>query len=277
MSTPLGDFIRAKRDATPPEAVGLPRGPRRRVPGLRRSELAVLAGVSVEYLVRIEQGRDRNPSAPVVNMLADALRLDAAERWHLRQLAKRGASTCVSVLSDVELEVRPTLRAVVTQLEPGIALVTNRLGDVLAHTSGFELLVGPSGLLDSPSPNLTRFVFTDGRARQLFPDWGAVADERVIELTLGPASEQVDRFVAELADAAGDAFTSRVRLYDVPRRGVQRWHHPAVGDLRLEREVLEVGPPGAQELVVLLPADDATAEAWERLRRDAAGGLRAVI
>src|SRR5690606_14573221 len=122
---------------------------------------------------------------------------------------------------------------VLDQLEPGIALVTNRLGDVLAHTSGFALLVGPSGLLDAPSPNLTRFVFTAGRARQLFPDWAAIADERAIELTIGPASERVDRFVAELAAAAGDECTARVRLYDVPRRGVQRWHHPAVGDLRL--------------------------------------------
>jgi len=276
VGTPLGDFIRAKRDATPPEAVGLPRGARRRVPGLRRSELAALAGISVEYLVRIEQGRDRNPSPPLVNMIADALRLDATERWHLRQLAKAGASTCVAVLSDVEVEVRPTLRAVIDQLEPGVALVTNRLGDVLAHTSGFELLAGPSGLLDPPAPNLTRFVFTDERARELFPDWDAVADERVIELTLGPATERVERFIAEMEEAAGDEFTSRVRLYDVPRRGVQRWRHPDAGDLRFEREVLEVGPPGAQQLVVLVPADDATADAFDQLRRDAAGGLRAV-
>jgi len=84
MGTPLGDFPRARRDSTSPDVAGLPAGPRRRAPGLRRSELAALAGISVEYLVRIEQGRDRNPSAAVVNALAGALRLDAAEREHLR-------------------------------------------------------------------------------------------------------------------------------------------------------------------------------------------------
>jgi transcriptional regulator with XRE-family HTH domain len=94
MGTPLGDFLRARRDSTGPGAVGLPAGARRRAPGLRRSELAALAGISVEYLVRIEQGRDRNPSVAVVNALASALCLDAAEREHLRQLTKITGGKC---------------------------------------------------------------------------------------------------------------------------------------------------------------------------------------
>ena len=89
MSTPLGDFVRTRRDSTPPGSVGLPAGGRRRAPGLRRSELAALAGISVEYLVRIEQGHDRNPSVSVVSALADALQLDPTEQEHLRYLAKR--------------------------------------------------------------------------------------------------------------------------------------------------------------------------------------------
>jgi len=93
MSTPLGDFVRAKRDSIQPESFGLPAHGRRRSPGLRRSDLATRAGISVEYLTRIEQGRDRNPSPAVINALADALSLDAAERDHLRYRTLAQCST----------------------------------------------------------------------------------------------------------------------------------------------------------------------------------------
>jgi transcriptional regulator with XRE-family HTH domain len=275
MSTPLGDFLRARRDATRPESLGLPDGTRRRVPGLRRSELAARAGISVEYLVRIEQGRDRNPSVSVVNALADALGLDMTERWHLRHLAKLGSNACVAVTVPPRREVRPAVRALLDQLEPGVALVTNRLGDVLAYTSGFELLVRPTGLLDAPLPNLTRFVFTDDRARGVFPDWEQVADERAYDLWLASA-EEARRLVEALAAVAGPALTERVHSHDVPRGGAQRWRHPEAGELRLDREVLELPATDAQELVVYLPADEATGDALGRLRRAAAGTLRAV-
>src|SRR5215211_3624105 len=94
MGTPLGNFVRAKRDSTRPEDLAPSARQRRRAPGLRRSELAARAGISVEYLTRIEQGRDRNPSGSVVNALAEALSLDAAERTHLRYLAKISGGAC---------------------------------------------------------------------------------------------------------------------------------------------------------------------------------------
>src|SRR5258708_415904 len=94
MGTPLGDFIRVRRDSIQPEALGLPDTGRRRAPGLRRTDLAARAGMSVEYLTRIEQGRDRNPSVAVVNALADALGLDPAERNHLRYLTKITGGVC---------------------------------------------------------------------------------------------------------------------------------------------------------------------------------------
>jgi transcriptional regulator with XRE-family HTH domain len=275
MGTPLGDFMRARRDATRPEALGLPSGARRRVPGLRRAELATRAGISVEYLQRIEQGQDRNPSVTVVNALADALQLDITERWHLRHLAKLGAPTCLGTPPQTRLDVRPTVRAVLDQLEPGIAVVTNRLGDVLDYTSGFHALARPTGLLDAQLPNLTRFVFTDHRAHAVFPDWAEVADERAFDLWLAPA-EQSKRFVAELADAAGPEFTERLHGHEVPHGGTQRWRLPAVGELRLDRELLELPAADAQQLVVFIPAGDATADALNRLRPTAAGTLRAV-
>src|ERR1700754_1351858 len=139
MGTPVGDFIRAKRDRVRPEDLGLPAHERRRAPGLRRSELATRAGISVEYLTRIEQGRDRNPSDPVVNGLADALSLDAAERAHLRYLAKISGGACAGHAPPAPpaRTVRPAARRILDMLEPGVAFITNRLGDVLAHTDGF--------------------------------------------------------------------------------------------------------------------------------------------
>ncbi len=276
MGTQLGDFLRARRDATAPESVGLAGGGNRRAPGLRRAELAVLAGISVEYLTRIEQGRDRNPSPAVVNALGEALRLDVTAREHLRYLTKVSAGTCRGPLTQPRREVRPGVVAVLAQFEPGIAIVTNRLGDVLAHTSGFELLARPTGLLDAREPNLTRFVFTDDRAREVFPDWHVVADERAFDLVLGASAERSAEFVAALSPLAGPEFDRRLQRHDLPVAGTQRWRHPACGELRLDREVLELPAADAQQLVVYLPADEATAGALDQLRRTAAGALRAV-
>ena len=275
MSTPLGDFLRARRDATSPESLGLPAGPRRRVPGLRRSELASLAGISVEYLVRIEQGRDHNPSISVVNALADALRLDADERDQLRNLAKRASNQCFGGIPQPQIDVRPSVRSILDQLEPGIALITSRLGNILAYTSGFELLARPTGLLDEPLPNLTRFVFTDDRARALFPDWERIADEQSFELWLSPCEES-ERLVAEITALVGTQLTERLDHHRPRPGGPQVWRHPELGELRLEREVLELPAADGQQLVVLLPADEATAEAVDRMRRTTTRSLRAV-
>jgi len=275
VSTPLGDFLRARRDATSPESLGVPAGARRRVPGLRRSELASLAGISVEYLVRIEQGRDHNPSISVVNALADALRLDADERDQLRNLAKRASNQCFGGIPQPQIDVRPSVRSILDQLEPGIALITSRLGNILAYTSGFELLARPTGLLDEPLPNLTRFVFTDDRARELFPDWERIADEQSFELWLSPCEES-ERLVAEITALAGTQLTERLDHHRPRPGGPQVWRHPQLGELSLEREVLELPAADGQQLVVLLPADEATAEAVNGMRRAATRTLRAV-
>ena len=276
MSTPLGDFVRARRDSTRPGSVGLPAGGRRRAPGLRRSELAALAGISVEYLVRIEQGRDRNPSVSVVSALADALQLDPTEQEHLRYLAKLSSGSCLGGLAQLRLDVRPTVRTLLDQLEPGIAVLTNRLGDLLAYTRGFDQLAGPTGLLDAPSPNLTRFVFTDRRAHNVFPDWEGIAQEQAFDLRLAPAGERSEGLMADLEAAIGHELTTRFDRHQVPDRSTQRWHHPVAGELRLMREVLELPAADAQQLVVLLPADDTTADALRRLRPAPATTLRVV-
>ncbi|WP_405518462.1 helix-turn-helix domain-containing protein [Streptomyces canus] len=277
MGTPLGDFIRAKRDSTQPADLGLPDRGRRRSPGLRRLDLAARAGISVEYLTRIEQGRDRNPSIAVVNALADALSLGPAERNHLRYLTKISGGECVAHTRPAppSRQVRSSVLRTLRLLEPGIALVTNRMGDVLAHTSAFEAVTSGTGLLDSDTPNLTRYVFTDPRARSVFPDWDDVADERAFDLWLGPSLDTYEWFTAELAPVAGPELTRRLNRHVVPQRGDLRLHHPSGRELRLVRETLELAAD-AQQLVVLLPADEATAETVENLRRPAHGGLRAI-
>jgi len=267
MATALGDFLRARRDAIGPETVGLPVGERRRAPGLRRSELAALAGISVEYLVRIEQGRDRNPSPPVVNALADALRLDAAERDHLRHLTKMTGGTCVGARAQAGRVVRPGVQRLLDAFEPGIAVVSNRLGDLLAYTRAFEAIARLAGLLDTSRPNLTRFVFTE---------WDQVADEQVFTLSCSPADDDAAALRAELSADAGDEFTRRLNQHQLPARGTLRLDLPTIGPTRWERETLELPPADAQQLTIFLAADRATEEAVGRILHAGGTTLRAV-
>ncbi|WP_433789817.1 helix-turn-helix transcriptional regulator [Actinoplanes sp. CA-252034] len=267
----LGLFLRKRREAITPDEVGLPAGPRRRAPGLRRSEVAALARVSVEYLTRLEQGRDRRPSPQVLSALAGALRLSAGERAHLLRLTKASdpAYNCLGGDSRPARTVRPTVRAVLDRLDPAPAVLLNRLGDILARTAAYERLMGPIGLLDGARPNLARFVLTDERARVAYPDWERVADEEVAALKQGPF--RADPHIAALADeltvTAGEAFTRRVET--VPglpgASGVLRLIHPTVGHLRLAYEVMDLAADDDQRLIVLLPADIETTTALDRL------------
>ncbi|POX53297.1 transcriptional regulator [Streptomyces sp. Ru71] len=278
----LGRFLRARREAVGPEQAGLPAGLRRRTPGLRRAELATLAGISVEYLTRLEQGRDRNPSAQVLGALADALQLTLQERLLLRRLTKEahdGDPLVCAAAPPLSRTARPTVRAVLDRLEPAPAAVINWVGDVIAHTSGHARLFGPLGALDGEPPNLLRHLFTDERARTAYPDWDRVADETVARLRHEVPLR--DPYVADLAEeltiTAGAEFADRFAdLSAVPRRvGSRRVAHPEVGQLRLLYETLAL-PEDGQWVVVHLPADDATAAALDRLAGRRPGALRAV-
>jgi len=279
VGTPLGEFIRAKRDRTQPEDLGIPVGQRRRAPGLRRTELAARAGISVEYLARIEQGRDRNPSGSVINAIADALSLDVAERRHLAYLAKISGGACAGPYrrEPPTRQVRPEVLRVLQLLEPAAAMVTNRLGDVLASTAGFRAVMDATGLFEAEAANLTRYVFTDPRARSVFPEWPKVADEQAFSLWLGPSVASSEWFKAELAPVAGPEFTSRLDQHLPPSRGLLRMRHPAIEhELRWDRETLELPAPDEQQLVVYLPADQPTTRALGRLRDGDQPRLRAM-
>ncbi|MFF1697368.1 helix-turn-helix domain-containing protein [Streptomyces sp. NPDC058257] len=277
----LGTFLRTCREAVTPAEVGLPTGPRRRTPGLRRSEVATLAGVSVEYLARLEQGRDRHPSPQVMGALADALRLTVEERFHLRRLEKEtSGDPCCPTASVPSRSVRPTVRALVDRLEPTPAVLFNRLGDILAYTTGYERIVRPFGLLDDERPNLIRFLFTDERARTAYPEWDAVADEQ-IALFRGQSmldDPHAGGFADELTVVAGAPFADRMTVVPrLPRNsGVERMAHPEVGAMRLSYETLTLPDADGQRLVVHLPADEASSAALDRLNGRQPGGLRAV-
>ncbi|MEU7902342.1 helix-turn-helix transcriptional regulator [Actinoplanes sp. NPDC049118] len=266
----LGLFLRTRREGITPAEAGLPGGPRRRLPGLRRSEVATLAGISVEYVTRLEQGRDRHPSPPVLAALGDALRLTSAERVHLYRLSKAADTgfTCRGEAGTAR-EPRPTVLALLRTLEPTLAVLLNHLGEVLAHTAAYEAVAAPAGLLDGTPPSQARFVFTDSRARTVYPDWEHVADEQVAALKQGPfrADPDVAALVDELTVTAGDAFTRR--LDTVPglarANGVMRLYHPEAREIRLAYETLELPADDGQRLIVYLPADLAAAAALARL------------
>jgi transcriptional regulator with XRE-family HTH domain len=277
----LGAFLRSRREAVTPAEVGLPVGQRRRTPGLRRAELATLAGVSVDYLIRIEQGRDTHPSPQVLAALADALHLGEDDLNHLRQLSiiSSGTELCPHARAAARA-VRPTVLAVLELLEPAPALVVNHLNDVLAWTAGYERLVRPLGILDGDEPNLLWFTFTDDRARAAYPDWDLVADQQVADLhaeVRGPGDDA--RALADhLARVAGPDFTTRWdrRPLAGQRTGVTAVAHPDVGVLRLSFETLDLPDPDRQRLVIHLPADSATSAGLDRLAGRQPGALRSV-
>lgn len=278
----LGLFLRTRREAVSPADAGLPAGTRRRTPGLRRAELATLAGVSVEYLIRLEQGRDRHPSPSVLAALADALQMTPNQRVYLYQLAKAAGPGfhCLGGAAP-NRAVRPMVRALLSQLEPAAAAISNRLGEVLACTTGYQLLMEPTGQLDGGLPaNYPRYLFTDPRSREAYPDWDNRADKVVATLKQGPfrSDSLVSALIDELTIRAGDEFTRRMRsIPGLPdSHGIVRINHPEVDQLRLSYERLDLSADDDQHLTVYLAADEASAAALNRLIKRRPGGLHVV-
>lgn len=277
----LGAFVRSRREAVSPADVGLPPGQRRRTPGLRRAELATLAGVSVDYLIRIEQGRDTHPSSQVLAALADALRLGDEDRSHLRKLSvlSQGTELCPRARAAAR-KVRPAVQAMLDRLEPTPAFVLNHVADLLAWTDGYDRLARPLGILDGEQPNLVWFTFADERALTAFPDWDDVADEQVANLhaeARGPGDD-TRGFAERLARVAGAGFSDRWDHGAVVRRrtGATAIAHPEAGVLHLAFETLDLPDADRQRLVIQLPADPASSAELDRITGRRPGALRSV-
>jgi transcriptional regulator with XRE-family HTH domain len=274
--TEFAAFLRARREQLTPAEVGLPTAGRRRTPGLRREEVATLAGVSIDYLVRLEQGRDTNPSPGVIASLAHALRLSEEETHYLTKLVARtnGASLCST--ARVNAEVRFTVRALLDRLEPTPAFVIGALNDVLAWNDAWTVLAGSMNMLDIEPPNMVRFVFLHPASRRVFPDWSRAADEQAARLRAAqPRWGTNQSFVALLDDLIGiPEFDTRWARHSVAekRQGVKRLVHPDRGELHIAYEQMMLADDD-QRLVTWLPNDEATATA---MRTATAAPLRIV-
>jgi transcriptional regulator with XRE-family HTH domain len=242
----IREFLGSRRAKITPEQAGLPTYGSRRVPGLRREEVAVLAGVSAPYYTRLERGDMSGVSESVLNALAGALQLDEAERAHLFDLARAAQpSASPRRRRQGRQRVRPAVQQILDAMTGAAAFVRNdRLdiigGNQLGFTLYSEMFVGPARPV-----NTARFVFLDPRARDFYLDWDQAARDIVAVLRSAAGRDPYDR---DLSDLVGELSTRseefrghwashNVRFH---LNGVKHFHHPVVGELHLNFERLDL-------------------------------------
>jgi transcriptional regulator with XRE-family HTH domain len=246
----LSEFLRSRRARLTPEDAGLQpahAGSPRRVPGLRREELAQLAGVSTDYYTRLEQGRHRNVSASVLDAIARALRLDEAEHAYLVALAQHHRhGSGGRPRAPRPQRVRPGLHRMLGALDAGTpALITGRSSQVLASNRLARALFTDFEAMPHRERNLARFVFLDESARDLFPDWAEVAEDIAATLRLAAGRDCEDAGFCELIgelSVKSPEFRTTWAKHTVRRRshGSKRFRHPQVGELTLEYEAFDL-------------------------------------
>ncbi|MFE6410644.1 helix-turn-helix transcriptional regulator [Streptomyces sp. NPDC057837] len=273
MDGELGDFLRSRRARIRPEEVGLPSYGRRRVPGLRREEVAQLAGVSVDYYVRLEQSR--GPGGPsrtkaggvsdaVLDAIARVLRLDPAEREYLRAVARphrHGGS------GPVVPGVRPGVRLILDGMDRNPAYVLDHRMTVLAWNALADALLGFEGT-GPGDRSLPRRLFLDPASRDLHPRWSAIAEQTVAHLRLNAGHHPGDAALGELVgELTRDSEDFRRLWADHPvapcDHGVKHLRHPVAGPLTLPYETLTVPSAPDRTIVVYTPEPDS--ETAERL------------
>jgi transcriptional regulator with XRE-family HTH domain len=265
-SKDLGDFLRTRRAALDPRRAGLPEDGRpRRVPGLRREELSHLANVSVDYIVRLEQGRTRRVSRPVLNALADALQLTAEERAYLGTLAELAPGT--RTRAPAKPEVTPQLRQLLEDMHDIPAMVVHRRMDVLAWNRGAAALLTDFGELPRGERNWIRLMFLDDAFRSLYADWPRAARDSVAVLRMEagrhPDDPDLIALVGELSIRDAD-FRTWWTSHPVHGLGpvTRTFHHPVIGTLTLNVHQLSVGtPPDLLVVAYTPPADSPSREA----------------
>ncbi|MEU6967637.1 helix-turn-helix transcriptional regulator [Kitasatospora aureofaciens] len=253
----IAGFLRSRRARVTPEEAGLPADGRvRRVPGLRRDEVARLAGVSTEYYTRLEQGRALNPSAEVVDAITRALRLDDTEREHLTDLLHSGTQRPRRAAPATKAQrVRPGLHLMLETLDHVPAFILGRRTDVLASNRLAREVLTDFDALPATHRNLARYYLLDPRARERVGDWARIAAETVAMLRLEAGRYPDDR---RLADLVGELtlkspeFTGWWNDHRVLRRthGAKHYHHPLVGDLHFSYESFQVPGDAEQTLCV---------------------------
>jgi transcriptional regulator with XRE-family HTH domain len=269
----MREFLASRRARIRPEDAGLPGGNGRRVPGLRREELAALAGVSVSWYTRLERGDAVGASDAVLNAIARTLRLDELERRHLFQLARgsQGSAPTGPARRPAIRPVRGTLQLVLDQMTDLPAVVQNDRSDVVAMNALAQALY--SGMLtNSAGPwNHARYIHLDPGARLFYRDWDEIASSSAAMLHVAAAKDPFDgdlsQLIGELATQSED-FRVRWASRDVHehRAGVKRLHHELVGDIDLVYETLALfGDPGLTLFVYVAEPGSPSADALRLL------------
>jgi transcriptional regulator with XRE-family HTH domain len=270
-SKDLGEFLASRRAKITPEQAGLTLyGGNRRVPGLRRQEVAMLAGLSIEYLTRLERGNASGVSDSVLDALARALQLDEAETSHLFDLARAArSSSSRQPRSQAQSRVRPSVQRILDSMTTTPAFVRNGRLDILAINPLGQALYAP--VFDTPGrpANLARFCFLDTRAGELYPNWDDAADTSVnllrTEAGRDPHNKALTNLVGELATRS-DAFRTRWARHDVRlhRTGLKHFTHPVVGELALAFDAMEL--PADPGLTLTAYSAEPGTPAEEKLR-----------
>ncbi|MFD9276140.1 helix-turn-helix transcriptional regulator [Streptomyces mirabilis] len=268
--TPLGEFLRARREALKPQDVGLPEHGRRRVPGLRREEVAMLAGVSSDYYMRLEQGRETSPSPQVVDAVAAALHLDDEALDHLRRLARTPQERrSTSVGHD---RISPQLLQLLDNWPDTPAFVLGPALDVLAHNALAAALHSGFQRFD----NLARMVFLDPAGRGFYRDWERAAHSCVAEIRAAygydPDSPRITEVVDTLCSKSPE-FAELWARHEVKGKTQQAKNlaHPEVGALEIQFSAFTVnGAPHQQLVVYQAEPASSTAAAFADLRSWAA-------
>ena len=259
----IKQFLTTRRAKVSPEQAGLPvYGENRRVAGLRREEVAVLAGISVEYYTRLERGNVGSVSEGVLEGVAHALQLDEAERDHLHRLVQAAATKRPARRNPTRKRVRPTIQRML-DLMPTPAYLRNGRFDVLAANDLGRALYSPL-YEQSAQPNSARFLFLDPASSEFFVDFDKVQGDCVAFLRTEAGRDPYDK---DLQDLIGELSTRSERFrqlwaaHDVRyhRTGTKRFHHPLVGDLTLDFEAFELPGDEGQRLNVYTAAPDSPA------------------
>jgi transcriptional regulator with XRE-family HTH domain len=267
----IREFLMSRRARVTPDEAGLyvVDGDVRRVPGLRREEVANLAGVSADYYTQLERGDVDGASDSVLNAVARALRLDDAERLHLFDLARPEAPTRLMASGNV---IRPSVRRVLDAFTDGMALVRNRRWDYLAANALGRAVYADIFDGQTGQPNHARYVFVDPRARKFFNDWPAVAHDMARILRSEAGRDLNDPGPAELIEELSHTsaeFRALWSQHDVrlPAAGLHRFHHPVVGDLDLVFEAAALrADPGLTLLLATAEAGSPSETALHRLK-----------
>ncbi|MEV6781277.1 helix-turn-helix transcriptional regulator [Streptomyces sp. NPDC051098] len=259
--TELGDYLRACRARIRTEDVGLPSTGRRRVPGLRREELASLAGISVDYIVRLEQGRVKSASPAILSSLAEALNLQQDEREYLLRLAAENAVTGERhrPTTSRRQQVSPATRVLLASMVNVPALVLGRRMDILAWNQLGAALFTDFSELPSKQRNHIWLTFLDPQVRALYKDWAKVAQECVAYLRMDaaryPDDPELAQLVGELSlkDADFRTWWSNHRV-KAQRQGRKTFHHQVAGELDVDFQVLDIRG-GTDQSVLLYTAE----------------------